>query len=67
MEVTQVAIKDTIDSTADTIGITIEVDTRLTDDEFKRQFKCDFKAIMAGIKSYRINKNEDVDVELGVK
>jgi len=40
------------------------------DNEFKRQFKCDFKAIIVGIKSYRINKNKDikdVNIELGVK
>ena len=67
---TQVAAKDTTDSTADTTGITIEADTGSTDDEFERQFKCDFEAMMAGIKSYRINKNEDVkdvDIESGVK
>ena len=40
------------------------------DTEFKHQFKCNFKAIIAGIKSYRINKNKDVkdvNIELGVK
>ena len=54
----------------DTIGITIEADTGLTDNESKRQFKCDLKAIIVGIKSYRINKNKnikDINIELGVK
>ena len=61
---------DTVIGFVDTIGITIEVDTRLTDNESKRQFKCDLKAIIVGIKSYRINKNKDIkdiNIELGVK
>ena len=47
---------DIIENTADTIGITIEADTGLTDDEFKREFQHEIEVLMAGMKNYRINK-----------